>query len=128
MVRRYNALQRRHAKDHRALRRRRERCGLHWKTELTTWRALADFGDWLFDVVREYMENGVDVADHVMAIGFPPSNKAYTFRVLRAYGKHFRICDADEGCKHVTFECGLIICSSKGLGPMFVTRTWWMVS
>ena len=68
---------------------------------------MPDFAEWLSNVVKEEIGNGVDVGDQVMAIGFPPSKEAYTYRGLRAYGNHFRTCDVDGGCRHITFDCGV---------------------
>jgi len=107
VVRRYNDLRRRHLEGQRALRRRRGGRGLPRNTELTGRRALPDFAEWLSDVVKEEIGNGLDVGDDVMAIGFPPSKEAYTYKALRAYGNHFRICDVDGGCRHITFDCGV---------------------
>ena len=80
--------------------------------------------EWLYDAVREDMGNGVDVVGHVMAIRFPPSNEAYTYRALRAYGNHFRSCNVDGGAGMPHLIAELQTCSGRGLGPVFVTRTW----
>jgi len=65
---------------------------------------LPDFPDWLHNVVQAGNE---PFEDDVVDLSIPPRFKTRSFKSMKAYGLHFRVCDAESNL--VTVDSGVTV-------------------
>jgi hypothetical protein len=66
------------------------------------------FANWLLNVQRMKIANGVEVDHDVLHFFSPPNHIAYTYKSMWAYGNHFQIDENEGHMAHVTYDSGVI--------------------
>ena len=72
---------------------------------------LPRFADWLYEHVRQLRESNFPVPRDIVTFSCPPSEIAYTYNAMWAYGCHYR-CDLERGPSHITYDSGIASMSS----------------
>jgi hypothetical protein len=69
------------------------------------------FAEWLYDHVQTLKEQNFPIPVELIKLSCPPSDQAYFFNAMWAYGCHYR-CDSEDGAAHVIDDSGIACISS----------------
>jgi hypothetical protein len=69
------------------------------------------FAEWLYDHVQTLRDQNFLIPVELIRLSYPPSDQAYFFNTMWAYGCHYR-CDSEDGAAHVIDDSGIACISS----------------
>jgi hypothetical protein len=101
--------------DARAAHRTRQRggrIGTIWYNYPEDLQVFPGFTSWLYEHVRVLKAEGFLVPTEVVRLSCLPSERAYFFNAMWAYGCHYR-CDDERGPSHITYDSGIACISNS---------------
>ena len=84
-----------------------------YKREGATIRATTPFQTWLRCRCALMHSRGENIEEDLMALSWPPSRKACSFRGMTSFGSHYRVKLEEAGVQHVTFDSGVAELSAQ---------------